>query len=114
MKGADAEARAAAHLEALGREIVARNYRLPGGEIDLVSRDAGGTLIFTEVRQRRSARYGDAAESVTGRKLALMHRAALGYLTRELGRDDLPCRLEVLTIQGPAATGELTLLDVEG
>ena len=42
MKGADAEARAAAHLEALGREIVARNYRLPGGEIDLVSRDAGG------------------------------------------------------------------------
>ena len=34
-----------------------------------------------------------------------MHRAALTYLTRELGRDDLPCRLEVLTIDGPADTG---------
>ena len=71
---------------------MARNYRIPGGEIDLVSRDGEG-LVFTEVRQRRSARYGDAAESVTPRKLALMHRAALTYLVRELGRDDLPCRL---------------------
>lgn len=114
MKGAAAEARAAAHLESLGRVVVARNYRIPGGEIDLISRDADGTLIFTEVRQRRGQRFGSAAESVTGRKLALMHRAALSYLTRECGRDDLPCRLEVLTIQGSAESGELTLLDVEG
>lgn len=113
MKGADAEARAAAHLETLGREIVGRNYRIPGGEIDLISR-ADGVLIFTEVRQRRGSRYGSAAESVTGRKLALMHRAALTYLTREHGRDDLPCRLEVLTIDGPAGTGLLTLLPLDG
>lgn len=77
-----------------------------------MSRD-GGVLVFTEVRQRRSARYGNAAESVTPRKLALMHRAALTYLVRELGRDDLPCRLEVLTIDGPAQTGTLRLLTVE-
>ncbi|WP_027459974.1 YraN family protein [Deinococcus murrayi] len=112
MKGADAEARAAAHLESLGRVILARNYRILGGEIDLVSRD-GSWLVFTEVRQRRSARYGDAAQSVTPRKLALMHRAALTYLVRELGRDDLPCRLEVLTIDGPAGTGTLRLVVVE-
>ncbi|MPY66966.1 YraN family protein [Deinococcus sp. SDU3-2] len=112
MKGADAEARAAAHLMDLGRVILARNYRIPGGEIDLVSRD-GDVLVFTEVRQRRSARFGDAAESVTPRKLALMHRAALTYLVRELGRDDLPCRLEVLTIDGPAETGTLRLVAVE-
>lgn len=114
MKGADAEDRAAAHLRGLGREVLARNYRIPGGEIDLVTREAGGTLVFTEVRQRRQTRYGSAAESVTPRKLALMHRAALEYLTRELGRDDLPCRLEVLTIDGSAASGEIRLLEVEG
>ena len=119
MKGADAEDRAAAHLLGLGREVLARNYRIPGGEIDIVSREAaaagtGGTLVFTEVRQRRQTRYGSAAESVTPRKLALMERAALEYLTRELGRDDLPCRLEVLTIDGAAATGEIRLLSVEG
>lgn len=113
MKGADAEARAAAYLEGLGREIMQRNYRIPGGEIDIVSR-AGGTLFFTEVRQRKTARYGSALESVTPRKLALMHRAALNYLVRECGRDDLPCRLEVLTIEGEAQTGELRLLVVEG
>ncbi len=113
MKGADAEARAAAHLLSLGREVVAQNYRIPGGEIDLISREPGGTLVFTEVRQRRSSRYGSAAESVTPRKLALMQRAALTYLTRELGRDDLPCRLEVLTIDGPAQSGKLTLLPLD-
>lgn len=113
MKGADAEARAAAHLQSLGREVVRRNYRLPGGEIDLVTREPDGTLVFTEVRQRGQARFGGAAESVTPRKLALMRRAALGYLTRECGREDVACRLEVLTIDGPACSGVLSLLPLE-
>ncbi|MEW6421779.1 MAG: YraN family protein [Deinococcota bacterium] len=113
MKGADAETRAAAHLASLGREILARNYRIPGGEIDLVTRE-GEILFFTEVRQRRSPRFGNAAESVTPRKLALMQRAALAYLVREHGQDDLPCRLEVLTIDGPAETGSLTLILLDG
>ena len=47
---------------------------------------------------------------MTARKLALMHRAALEYLTRELGRDDLPCRLEVLTIDGDVETGRLDII----
>ncbi|ADY26988.1 UPF0102 protein yraN [Deinococcus proteolyticus MRP] len=109
MKGADAEERAARFLAAQGREILSRNYRIPGGEIDLVTRE-GGTLVFTEVRHRRAGRYGSAAESVTARKLALMHRAAMEYLTRELGRDDLPCRLEVLTIDGDVETGRLDII----
>lgn len=90
--------------------MVARNYRLPGGEIDLITREPDGTLVFTEVRQRAAARFGSAAESVTPRKLALMHRAAQAYLSRELDRVDLPCRLEVIAIDGPAATGSLTLI----
>ncbi|WP_034386915.1 YraN family protein [Deinococcus sp. YIM 77859] len=113
MKGAAAEARAAAHLAALGREVLARNYRIPGGEIDLITRD-GDVLVFTEVRQRRRSRHGSAAESVTPRKLALMRRAALTYLTREFGRDDLPCRLEVLAVDGPPETGKLTLIPLDG
>ena len=112
MKGADAEDRAAQYLAGLGRELLARNYRIPGGEIDIVSH-AGGVLHFTEVRHRRQSRYGSAAESVTPRKLALMQRAALTYLSRELGRDDLPCRLEVLTIDGPVQTGQLRLIPLD-
>jgi putative endonuclease len=112
MKGADAEDRAAAHLRALGREVLARNYRIPGGEIDLVTREADGTLVFTEVRQRRGDRYGSAAESVTARKLALMRRAALSYLALEVGQE-VGCRLEVVTIEGTAERGVLTLFQVE-
>lgn len=113
MKGAGAEQRAATHLESLGRTIQARNYRIPGGEIDIVSVDGAGTLHFTEVRQRGQDRFGSALESVTPRKLALMQRAALTYLTREVGRDDVPCRLEVLTIEGPAETGKLRLVPID-
>ncbi|GGM11470.1 YraN family protein [Deinococcus aerophilus] len=112
MKGADAEDRAALHLQALGREVLARNYRIPGGEIDLVTREADGTLVFTEVRQRRTDRYGSAAESVTPRKLALMRRAVLSYLAREVGQE-VGCRLEVLTIEGGAKSGTLTLFFVD-
>ncbi|WP_135227992.1 YraN family protein [Deinococcus fonticola] len=113
MKGADAEQRAADHLQGLGRRILVRNYRIPGGEIDIVSQDGAGTLYFTEVRQRRQARFGSALESVTPRKLALMQRAALTYLVRERGRDDLPCRLEVLTIDGLAGQGALNIVPID-
>lgn len=112
MKGADAEARAGAHLETLGRVILARNYRIPGGEIDIVSRDAAGTLYFTEVRQRRQAAFGSALESVTPRKLSLMQRAALNYLLRELGREDVPCQLEVVAIEGDTKAGAIHVVPI--
>jgi putative endonuclease len=112
MKGAEAEDRALAMLLAQGHSLKARNYRIPGGEIDLVT-ELSGVIYFTEVRQRRSGRFGSALESVTPRKLALMQRAALNYLVREKGRDDLPCRLQVISIEGEAATGALSLTPIE-
>lgn len=113
MKGADAEDRAAAHLVSLGRTVLVRNYRVKGGEIDVVSRDAAGVLYFTEVRQRSGSAFGSALESVTPRKLSLMQRAALNYLVREVGREDVPCRLEVLSIDGSVQDGRLELHAVE-
>ena len=112
MKGADAEDRALSALLAQGHTLLARNYRLPGGEIDLITR-LDGVVVFSEVRQRRSARYGSALESVTPRKLALMRRAAVTYLLNELGRDDLPCLLQVVSIEGTAASGVLSITPVE-
>ena len=106
MRGADAEARAEAYLGAQGHALLHRNYRVPGGEIDLITRH-GGTLVFTEVRHRTRATHGAALESVSPRKAALLRRAALAYLVREHGRDDLPCRFDLITIDGPAPTGAL-------
>ena len=65
--GDAAEDRALAHLQAAGLKLLARNYRTPGrggGEIDLVMREPGGTLVFVEVRQRGSRSHGGAAASV--------------------------------------------------
>ncbi|WP_420594800.1 YraN family protein [Deinococcus sp.] len=112
MLGAEAEDRALAELLAQGHTLLARNYRIPGGEIDLIT-DEGGVLVFSEVRQRGSAQFGSALESVTPRKLELMHKAALEYLMRERGRDDLPCRMQVISIEGTAQTGRLSITLIE-
>ena len=112
MKGAEAEDRALAELLRLGHILLTRNYRIPGGEIDLVTQ-LGGVLVFSEVRQRRSNRYGSALESVTPRKLELMQRAATQYLMRERGRDDLPCRMQVISIEGAADSGKLSITPIE-
>ena len=50
---------AAWYLQAKGYRILQRNYRTPMGEIDLVAKD-GKTLVFVEVKARRSYRFGPA------------------------------------------------------
>lgn len=106
MKGAEAENRALAHLLAQGHTLLARNYRVPGGELDLITRE-GEVIVFSEVRQRRRATFGSALESVTPRKADLLRRTALAYLVREHGRDDLACRFDLITVDGAAGSGEL-------
>ena len=58
-----------------GLAIVGRNFRTRAGEIDLIARD-GATLVFVEVRMRRSQRFGGALESITAAKRARLVMAA--------------------------------------
>ncbi|MGB5208749.1 MAG: YraN family protein, partial [Azonexus sp.] len=58
-RGREAEERAARHLESRGLRVVARNFRIRGGEIDLICR-AGSTLVFVEVRLRSAQPQGQA------------------------------------------------------
>ena len=94
--GARAEALAAEYLMRQGLAIVARNFRTRFGEIDLIARD-GRTLVFVEVRMRRSTGYGGAAESITPRKRARLVAAANGYLAL-LGREP-PCRFDAILLR---------------
>ncbi|MDQ3398663.1 MAG: YraN family protein, partial [Deinococcota bacterium] len=75
---------AKSYLEGCGYTIVAQNYRLRGGELDLVAQ-AGETLVFVEVKQRKSDRYGSAAEAIGPAKVARLRRAALFYLIKHYG-----------------------------
>ena len=95
--GAQAEALAARYLERQGLAIVARNVRSRFGEIDVIARD-GETLVFVEVRLRRSSRFGGASESITAAKRARLVAAAETYLAT-LARTP-PCRIDAILLDG--------------
>lgn len=97
--GEAAERLAAAHLEAAGLRILARNYSCRLGELDLVCTE-GEVLVFVEVRQRRSERFGGAAASITARKRRRILCAARHYLMH-LGREPA-CRFDVVLVRGTA------------
>jgi putative endonuclease len=109
MRGAWAEELAVQHLESNGLEVLARNYRIRGGEIDAVMRDQN-MIVFVEVKQRSSAAFGGALEAVTAQKMNLLRRAALHYLVKELHSDDLPCRFDLLLVHGDAQSHRLEWL----
>jgi putative endonuclease len=103
-RGDAAEARALAHLLRHGLSLVQRNYRvaagprLRGGEVDLILRDADGTLVFVEVRARSDAMHGGAAASIGTTKRRRLVFAATHYL-RRFGSPP-PCRFDVVAIDG--------------
>ena len=77
--GAFGEAYAAGHLLRQGYEIVQRNYRCRGGEIDIVARE-GTDLVFVEVKCRRSSRFGTPEDSITRARYARLEGAIQHYL----------------------------------
>jgi putative endonuclease len=86
-------------LTGRGYELLAENYPVRGGEIDLVMR-LGEETIFVEVRQRSRADYGSAGETLDARKLSRLRRAARIYLVRLYGREDLPTRFDAVLVHG--------------
>jgi len=101
VRGNAAEEAALAHLQAAGLTLVERNYRTPGrggGEIDLVMRERGGTLVFVEVRARAGVTHGGAAATVGAVKQRRIVLAARHYLMRH--KTPPPCRFDVVAIDG--------------
>jgi len=84
LAGRSAEDLAAEAYERAGSRILARNYRLKCGEIDIVVEEPGGsgtTLVFVEVRARcRRASWETPAESLTFPKLQRLRKAAAHFL----------------------------------
>src|SRR5262245_10907940 len=77
--GISAESRAAAFLIAKGFRILARRWKSPVGEIDIIARRRS-LLIFVEVKARE--RLDDAAWSVTDRQRLRIVAAAEAWLAR--------------------------------
>ena len=77
--GADGETLVASYLEAEGATIIARNWRIKGGEIDLVAR-LNGMLLFIEVKSRSSAKFGHPLEAIGPEKAFRLQRLALAWI----------------------------------
>ncbi len=93
------EAVARHYLLAKGYLLLGENYTTRRGEIDLIVQ-AGSTVVFVEVRQRRQLRFGTPAESIDARKRARLRLTALHFLVRRYGSDDLPVRFDAVMVTG--------------
>ncbi|MDP1609856.1 MAG: YraN family protein [Sulfuritalea sp.] len=95
-KGAAAEQLAADFLIQQGLSVIERNFRVKGGEIDLVCRE-GKTTVFVEVRLRSRSDFGGAAASITATKQARLILAARHWLVRH---GETPCRFDCMLLDG--------------
>lgn len=98
-QGREAEALACEHLRGQGLKLLARNYRTPFGELDLVMEDHG-VLVFVEVRYRRRLDYGVPAETVGVRKQAKLRATASSFLQCHRQAAHMACRFDVVAISG--------------
>lgn len=79
--GQDAESAVAAELINRGFKIIARNWKTPFAEIDIIA-SRNGTLYFVEVKYRRSLAAGDGFDYITKNKLRHMTRAAEAWVSQ--------------------------------
>ncbi len=93
--GISAESRAAAYLIAKGYRILARRFRTPHGEIDIVARRRG-LIAFVEVKARAS--LDEAAYAVTPRQQQRIVNAAQGWLVAHPEHAEFELRFDAMLI----------------
>lgn len=79
-----------------GYKVLDRNYRIRGGEIDIVAKE-GEYLVFVEVKTRWSHEYGLPVESMTFWKIRFLLRTARFYL-QKIDWGDGPYRLDFVSV----------------
>lgn len=94
--GRSGEEVAIEYLKKKKYKIADRGFRFLRGEIDIIAYD-GETLVFIEVKTRKSTQFSQPEESVTSAKRKQLRRIAEGYLLRE-HLHDIECRFDVLSL----------------
>ena len=98
------EARVARHYESAGYVVLDRNWRVKGGELDLVLA-RGDEIVFCKVKKRSSHRFGHGVEAVGHRKQQFLRRTAVSWLDAHDRRGRL--RFDVATVTaGDVAVSE--------
>ncbi len=95
--GKKGEAVASVFLAQKGYKILEKNYRIRGGEIDIIAKDHD-VLVFIEVKTRRNKKFGDPSEAVTAFKQKQMSKAAMIYVQGK-NLSNIPCRFDVIGLE---------------
>ena len=96
------------YLTERGYHVLERNFRCRGGEVDLIALD-GATLVFVEVKLRRSLARGSPLEAVTAVKQGRVRRAAQVYLAYS-GQVFSRIRFDVVAIMKAGKRTDITHL----
>ena len=106
--GRRGERAAEKYLRRVGYRIVERNFRAAGAEIDIVAMD-GETLVFVEVKTRRSRDAGAPEEAVDERKQKQIRRAA-EIFARRYRADEVTMRFDIIAIDASGERLKIELL----
>ena len=104
--GDEGEGLAAAWYEARGYVVLARNWRCRDGELDLVLR-RDRTVVFCEVKHRRSVRFGTPAEAITADKKQRIRHLAARWLRESKGARAGEIRFDVAAV----LDGEVSVIE---
>jgi putative endonuclease len=102
---------AEAFLSLKGYEILRRNFRYAGREIDLLARK-DSHLVAVEVRLKRGSRFGHAVESIDRRKLARVRVALEGALKER--KSPLKPRIDLVMIDLEDRLTRMVITHIEG
>ena len=94
--GKQGEDLAAQYLQKQGLELLQRNFRTKGGEIDLIARD-GNVLVFIEVKTSRSSHFHPPETWVDERKQSQIIRVAEAYLQKYVDTEQ-DCRFDIIAV----------------
>jgi putative endonuclease len=97
--GERGEAIAAAYLKGQRFTIIERNFRCKGGEVDIIARE-GKTLVFVEVKTRRTLTFGPPQLTLTPFKQRQISKAALTWLAKKK-QFNASARFDVIAIVAP-------------
>lgn len=106
--GRAGESLAIAYLMEKGYRILARNYQTPRGEIDIIGME-GDTLVFVEVKARRSDHFGTPKLAITRSKQKKISLAALHYL-KATRQSRAKARFDVVSINLKSGKPDIDLI----
>ena len=105
-QGQYTESLACQYLIDKGLKLLERNFHCRFGEIDLIMQQ-NNSLVFVEVRYRRSNNFGSGAESVTANKQSKLIKTASAYLQQHAKLGKYPARFDVISITGSIDTDNI-------